>query len=254
MPACGTGAPGREDWPPHARAWYAPRVTTLALKLQAYGLFKGVAAARMEHLAQRCRAVALSEGDALFREGDPATQVLLIQRGMVQVFRAMGDGGDATVALMGPRECVGLTAVLESGNYPASARVVSPQLDVLMVDGQTLRDAMAQDLALVQAVNAMLLQHTHMLRAKINIMTAGEVTQRLAALFLHLAARFGDEGADGRVFIPIILTRRVLAGLVGAREETVIRALTRWEKEGVLTTGASAFELLNPQELRNLLA
>lgn len=216
-------------------------------------MFKGVSPERVQSLAVFCRQVQHAEGGAFWAEGDPAAAVLLVQRGIVQVYRQLGDGTDTTVALLGPRECVGLTAVLEAGRYPASARAVSPSVEVLLLDGKALRDAMAHDLALVQAVNTMLLQHANMLRAKIQIMTAGDVGHRLAALFLHLAHRFGDENPQGQVFIPMLLTRRILAGIVGAREETVIRMLSRWEKDGVLSTGETAFEIHRPQELRALL-
>lgn len=208
--------------------------------------------ARVDALASHCTLVTHSEGDLLWEEGAPARVVALVQRGLVQVLRRNTDGADATLALLGPRECAGLTAVLEDGAYPAALRAVSAKVESVLLDGAALRGAMEEDLSLAHAVNTALLEHTHVLRAKIHIMTAGDVPRRLAALFVHLASRFGDQDAGGRSFIPLVLTRRMLAGLVGAREETVIRALSRWEKEGLLVTGAGAFEL-DAEALRALL-
>lgn len=41
-------------------------------------------------------------------------------------------------------------------------------------------------------------------------------------------------GGDGRLTVPIALTRQHLADMVGARVETVIRIMSRWQKEGLV--------------------
>ena len=41
---------------------------------------------------------------------------------------------------------------------------------------------------------------------------------------------------SGELIVPITLSRRVVARLVGARVETVIRVLSRWEKEAFIET------------------
>ena len=60
-------------------------------------------------------------------------------------------------------------------------------------------------------------------------------------LFDHLAERFGDEREDSSTVIPVVLSRTALAWLVGARVETVIRAMTRWQREGWIETNREGF-------------
>ncbi|MBL8742920.1 MAG: Crp/Fnr family transcriptional regulator [Myxococcales bacterium] len=90
-------------------------------------------------------------------------------------------------------------------------------------------------------MSEVLRQHNAVLREKVDVLTAGEVPQRLATLFLVLLERFGDEGDQGELQLPVVLSRRVLARLVNARVETVIRVLSKWDKESFVETSDQGF-------------
>jgi CRP/FNR family cyclic AMP-dependent transcriptional regulator len=69
------------------------------------------------------------------------------------------------------------------------------------------------------------------------------VDRRLLALFWHLAARWGRVTPDG-VAVPMALSHRLLADLVGARRPTVTTALTRLAERGELLHREDATWLL----------
>jgi CRP/FNR family transcriptional regulator len=62
-------------------------------------------------------------------------------------------------------------------------------------------------------------------------------------LLLTLAERFGDEQEGHGTLVPVVLSRGELSSLVGARVETVIRVLSRWQKQGLLETSREGFLL-----------
>jgi len=76
------------------------------------------------------------------------------------------------------------------------------------------------------------------------------VEQRIGQLLLDLAARFGDELDDGAVMIPLRLTRSELGAMVGTTVESAIRALSRWSRGGLLTTGENGIVLCDVSALR----
>ena len=222
--------------------------------LRAFPLLRDAGEATLQELARAARAEALAEGAPLWHAGDPAAALVLVRRGLVQVVRATPSGADVTLGLFGPRESVGLAAVLERGAYPASALAASQTLEALRVPADALHAAMERDAALGRAVTQALLAHTRALRLKIEVLSAGEVPQRLATLFLHLAERFGDEAEDGAVLLPLHLSRGMLARLVGARAETVTRVMSAWEKDGLVATRPDGFTIHTPARLRALAA
>lgn len=197
----------------------------------------------VEQLAVNARLRELRAGEHVWREGDLATAFHVIGQGLITVQRLLPSGSEVIVGIFGARENVGDTAAIEGTRYPAAAVVTSESASVVRLEAAEVKRCTAQHPALAGALQQVLCRHAAALRNKVEILAAGSVRARLAKLFLHLAARFGDELADGTVVVPVALSRTTLASLVSARTETVIRALRPWEQSGLVVTRAGAFHL-----------
>lgn len=213
-------------------------------------LLAGVPATVLAELAARGTVRELGSGEPVWREGDRAQAFHVIGRGLIRCRRHLRSGSEVTLGIFGPRESIGDTAALEDAPYPADAVVVSEDAVLLAIPSHLVRDRSMREPALAHALQRALLRHTEALRTKVAIMAAGSVRARLANLFVHLAARFGERCADGTVRVPLSLSRGALASLVSARTETVIRALRPWEKTGVVVTTADGFVLAQLDALR----
>lgn len=197
-------------------------------------------------LAQHARMRSFAQGERIFMAGEPAANFTFIRRGLVQIVRTMAGGTEATLGLFGPRESVGDTAALGREAYPGSAIAASAAVEVALVPEERMREVMGRVPSLASAMNGALLEHTRVLRTKIDILSAGSIPARLATLLLHLAERFGDETENGELWVPVALSRSDLAIVVSARTETVIRVMSRWQKLGWVRTDADGFALVTP--------
>ena len=224
-----------------------PRVAAIERTLRASHLFGGVE--RCGDFARVAVRRQYHQGDYIWRHGETATSVTVIASGLVKLCQPNQEGGSAIVALFGPRESIGDTAVVSSGRYPADAVAATRDVELLAIEKTPVLRAMQSDIALAQALNRSLVSHCDALNQKIRIMTAGPVERRLAALLLHLAERFGDEDEGGGLTIPVALSRSDLARLVGATIETTIRTMSRWQKAGVLSTTPQGFVIHHPDEI-----
>ncbi len=209
--------------------------------LAASQLVGGVSPAVRSELAKRARLTTLRAGELLWRQGDLATHMHIIGRGLVTIRRTSEAGSASIVAIFGARESVGDTAALESARYPAEAIVISTEATVVRLDATVVAARARTCAALAEALQGSLLRHNAALRVKVDILSAGSVRARLGHLFLHLVSRFGDELADGSIYLPVALTRVAIADLVAARVETVVRALRPWERDGTLVTSPDGF-------------
>jgi CRP-like cAMP-binding protein len=225
--------------------------STVASALRGARLFRGLEEPTLLELARATTSAELSEGDYLWRAGEPASSFTVIQRGLVQIERRTPSGERAIVGIFGPHESVGDAAALELAPYPADALAVTA-LTLLRVPASVVRALTAQDPALARAIQAGLLEHTRALVAKIDIVSAGSVSARLATLLLHLYERFGDDDESGMSTVPIPISRTGLAGLVSARPETVIRTLTSLLKRGVLAPSPDGFAIPDLERLRSV--
>ncbi|MBN8616766.1 MAG: Crp/Fnr family transcriptional regulator [Deltaproteobacteria bacterium] len=219
-----------------------PRASMLAV-LRGMALLRGMSDAGLEELARVSHRRELERGAALFRAGEATLEVTIITSGLVKVVRYLPDGSEVILGLFGPREAVGLVAVLQQRPYPATALALTHQVAVLCIRSAEVLRAMSREPSLALALNGALLSQSQVLRAKIDVMSAGSVAQRLASLLGSLAERFGDELEDGTTFLPVSLSRGELSSLVGARVETTIRVLSTWRKQGLVETTREGFSI-----------
>lgn len=229
-----------------AAPWYRRAVQALtgsatSRLFRSARVFSGLDDGQLEALAKGAMRRPLKRGEHVWRAGDAAVAFTVIASGIVKIVRANGDGTQAIVALFGPHETIGDVAAMERGCYPADAVVASNTAELVGIPSAAVFELCAGNSELCDSLNHRLLEHTHALETKIRVMTAGPVPSRLATLFVHLAERFGDELEDGATFIPVPLSRSDLACLVGARLETTIRAISGWQKSGILETSENGF-------------
>ena len=190
------------------------------------------------------------EGEMLWRAGDPASCFTTIVRGLIQIQRGTPSGDHAIVGVFGPKESIGDGAAVERSSYPASARALSEIVEVVRIPSSVMLRLMQRDENLMRCVHAALVRHANALAAKIDIVSAGSVPARLAMLYLHLAERFGDEDESHCTFVPLSLSRATMSRLVSARVETVIRALSAWQKSNLLRSVEGGFEIPDLEALR----
>ncbi len=107
-------------------------------------------------------------------------------------------------------------------HHEVSWQVVAPTR-VALLDQHFLRVA-AHWPALLTALVARSTERAHSLAVMMSIHSLKRVDTRLLAFFWHLADRYGKVTADG-VLIPLALTHRQLALLVGAQRPSVTSAL-----------------------------
>jgi len=218
-------------------------MSPLAARLKVSRLFASLEESWLERFAQQASLRRLDEADYLWRAGDAASAFTIIQRGLVQIVRTAPGGERATLGIFGPRESVGDVAVLDARPYPADAIAASTTVEVLLLPATPVLTACSSDPALGRAMQRSLLDHTHALCSKIDILSAGGVPARLATLLKYLTDRFGDELEDGSTFVPVPLSRASLASLVSARVETVIRTMSQWQKDDLVRSSADGFAL-----------
>jgi CRP/FNR family transcriptional regulator, cyclic AMP receptor protein len=164
------------------------------------------------------------------RDASPLNPGLLILDGVVA--REIALGGGLSSELLGPGDLIrpwaGIDDVLESEtrwNVLAEARVA-------ILDATFLNKAAA-----FPGIGAMLLERVEARTRRLALTQAiahmTRVEDRLLAIFRHLAERWGRVTSDG-IVVPLCLSHRTLAELIGARRPTVSTAAAKLDRMGAL--------------------
>jgi CRP/FNR family transcriptional regulator, nitrogen oxide reductase regulator len=201
-------------------------------------------------LAPLCRLRGYDKGETIFYEGDPAGLIHFVVIGRVKIVKAAG-GRDVILEILGPGEPVGAVAVFERRPFPAGAVTIEPS-SILSIPEREFFVLLESRPEMMRHLLAGLTYRLMMVNKRLADMT-GSAEYRAARLFLTLADRVGLP-KEGGVFIPLNLSRQEIADLIGTTLETAIRLMSRWQKEGLLLTDKSGFQIPDVAALRNMTA
>ncbi len=110
-------------------------------------LFQGLAPAQLERLSGLFTPVQYRSGDTIFRQGDLASDVFVLETGEVALRHDAEDGGCLTIAVIQPEGIFGWSAALGRNRYTSYAVCVQ-DARALRASGCNLRDLVHSEPAL----------------------------------------------------------------------------------------------------------
>ncbi len=172
-------------------------------------------------------------GDALLSQGDASNFVVIIVDGYVKISAVTGDGAESLLAIRTAGDIIGEFAAMDGLPRSATARaadavvarvMTKPELDRCLRDNPDIAHA------LNQAITAKLRMATQR-RVDFRRDTKARLAQALVELY------YGSPGKrrDGKV--TVLVTQSELAGLVGASEPAVHKAIRALRDAGAIGTG-----------------
>lgn len=190
------------------------------------------------------------KGDEVFAEGDPSDLIFTIVSGRVKIVKAIPGGKELIIEILGPGDPLGAIAAYEARPYPASALALEETVCVAS------RRAAFMGLletcpSLVRGMLGGFSMRIIELGKRLGEITGSRVEARFAQIFLKLGDRLGRPRGTG-IFVPIVLSRQDLADLAGTTMETSIRIMSRWGKEGVVSTESDGFLVSSRDDLEAL--
>lgn len=210
--------------------------------LRRHAAFARLGEATIDDLARLAQLQRLRKGEAVWRSGERAAGFVVVALGLVKVTVPGPASRDLVLGLAGPGESIGDTHSVEGSLYESEACALTESAAVVRVPRDAVLSALersgpaALELARSFGVQAAVSNR------RLALFTAS-AEERLATTLMELGERFGDELEDGSTLIPLRLTRAELAALVGTTVETTIRTLSRWTREGLVSTGDSGMTL-----------
>ena len=218
--------------------------------LRSSGLFSVIDADDLEKIAAASRVVRARRGHPIWLNGSNTDFIGVAGTGFVKMVKAAPGGGDVTVELFGPGQTFGLCGTLCGTGCPLSAVAVT-DLWYLRIPKRAFmeiyqRNGDLKDL-LVRRLTARL-QSTFAMMAQ---MASGRVDQRIAAILFMLSESYGvEDGMASHLQVP--LTRQEISEMAGTTVESTIRTMSRWQKDGVVTTDRHFISILDPFRLRGI--
>ena len=198
-------------------------------------LFTNMADAELDRLLARATMRRVKIGEAVFEQGQRATQFFLLLHGRLKVTQVTAEGQQIIVRVVHPGDLFGFAQALQRDDYPGTP--IAAAESVLMSWPNEVWGSIVEENPHL-AINAMRtigqrLQEAH---TRIREMSTEEVERRVAHAVLRLLEQAGRREKDG-IHIDFPLIRQDVAELTGTTLHTVSRLFSAWESQGIVKGG-----------------
>lgn len=185
------------------------------------------------------------QGNYIFREGDYPHFIYRVEAGHVHLIRSHEYGRDYIIAELGAGEIFGVPSVLERSPFHYSAKVSSggTVLQSLAID--KLVKLLNTDRSVTEALMRLLAGRVVAHGERLVNQAYDSVRRRTALVLCDLHEKYKGEAIE--------LSREELAQMVGSTKESVIRSLSDFKKDGLLTAEGKQLVIQDLESLRGLL-
>lgn len=212
-----------------------------------HSMFKYLTEPDIKTISQNKTAIKYKKGQTLFHENTKPIGLFCINSGKVKVYKVNHEGREQILKLAKPGDFLGFRALISNEFYNSSATVIEegiicyiPQADFIQVLHSNfeffklMAGKMAHELGKTEKRLMSLAQKT--------------VRERLAATLLMLKDNYGVDGVE-KGLINIALSREDLANIIGTATESVIRLLSDFKSQQLISFQGKKIIILDTEGL-----
>jgi CRP-like cAMP-binding protein len=202
-------------------------------------------------LAESARMSHAEKGEVIWLSGEEVDFFGLVGSGFVKMVRSTGAGSDVALEIMGPGQIFGMLGTVEGSGCPLTAVAVTDLWYLRIPKGAFIPVYQRSDGLKDQLIrrSAVRIHSTNDLMAR---MSRGRVEERIAAILFILADSYGER-KDGTLKLTVPLTRQDISEMAGTTVESTIRTLSKWQKDGYVSTNQHYISILDEAALNDFL-
>ena len=213
-------------------------------------LFASLRERDWEEVASQLTGLCYHREAYIFFEGDAPENLYVVWMGRVKLVRHSVDGRDVVLDVLGPGRLLGEVAVFEGRSYSQTAQAMEEVAAIAIARNDYL-DLLQRYPTLALAVINELGRRLRVANDLVQSLAVDRVEQRIARALLRLAMYNGTPTKDG-LMIQMRLTRQDLADMTGTTVETAIRIMSRFRKQGWITTQRGRVIIKQPDQLNQV--
>lgn len=187
----------------------------------------------LDLLSQNKSIESYKKGEVVFNQGSAPEGIFCIHSGKVKL-TTLGSNGKATIInIIGGGGLIGYRSLFTESLYQASATVIE-DAQICYLDKNFFFDFISKETSASRQLIKQLAHDISLKDQSISNLTQKSVRARLASFFVSSAYSFGQKEKDG-IKIQLQLSREEVASIVGVATETLIRTLSDFKEEKLIT-------------------
>lgn len=191
----------------------------------------------------------LKRGEALFHSGDPFKAVYAVRTGFFKTCVSSEDGRDQVTGFQMAGELLGLDGI--STDHHACDAVALEDSQVCVIPYAQLEDMSREFSDLQHQFHKIMSREIVRDHGVMLLLGSMRAEERLAAFLLNLTQRLHARGFSSTALV-LRMTREEIGSYLGLKLETVSRAFSKFQEEGVLEVKQRDIRILDEPALKAL--
>ncbi len=209
-------------------------------------VFNNLTKQDMNSLCQGKTEKVFAKGDVVIKEGDEIKDFFYLKNGLIKLYKKISPERYQIISIAKPFDFIGLLTIFSDTHYHYSVVAIEPST-ICMVDlnfiKKTIKENGSFALELLDKISK---TSDHIIKLKLDI-NKKHLRGRIAYILLY----FADNIYNSNVFdLPI--SRREIAELIDMTAENVIRILSEFRKDKLLSINGKTIEILNPEMMKKI--
>ena len=202
-------------------------------------------------LGEKKNCIFYKKGQAVFVTGTRPNGIFCINKGKIKIYKTGAYGKEQIIRFVLSGDLLGLRSFFCERNYTSTAVAIedSTLCFIGRKDFQSLLDKYPQITSSVIASLSDLLDEANI---KITSLAQKPVRERLAETLLTLNKIFKPEAPSTAKYSVLTLSRKDIANLVGTATETIIRLLSEFKRENLISIKGRKITILDVKELNRI--
>ena len=209
-------------------------------------LFEGLSTEELDYLTGFASNKSFRKGETIFTQGDEIRSVSFLKSGLLKVFKNSLDYKDQIISLAKPNDCVGLLSVFSNTHHQYSISALEDSC-VYFVDLSAVQHVIQNN----GAFGIRLLDKVSKAADTIINNVCDIHKKNLRGRIAFILLEFTDDIYNNHQFeVPV--SRREMGELIGMTTENVIRILSEFRRDGIITIAGKTITIRNKQFLQTL--
>jgi len=188
------------------------------------------------------------KGQVIFHEGNWPYGLFCVFSGKVKVSRLGSDGKEQILRLAKSGDTLGYRSLIENSKYSASA-IALDDTEACFVPSGDFNKLIDNNVKVANDLMKMLARALSDTQDRFVNLATKPVRERLAEALLLLKKTYQKPDENN---FSIAISREDLAAMVGTAKETVIRFLSDFKEEGIVSSQGSTITIIDTQKLSKI--
>lgn len=184
----------------------------------------------------------------VYTEGNHPARLYYISKGKIKTYRKNEDGKELITGLYNEGDFIGYTALLENMPYRESAEALEDS-ELAVIPRSEFEEMLGSNPAVLKRFIAILASNINEKEEQLLAIAYNSLRKKVADTLVTLCRKYN---AEKREDYTIDLSRENLASIAGVAKESLIRTLSDFKDENLITIQGGQIQILNYGKLKNM--